>query len=506
VKARLTTLDQCRIILRAASWIVPLRARTEWRKEWDAELSCAWQISQAEARSAKRTGLRRRCCGAFLDAAWYRFNREDLRRRSEHWSRTPAVFLLALISALLLFLGGSGYLPRMRSILMPPPYADAQQIVTVSRTGVIDSAEWVVPYSWVKIWRRQGQVLEGVAAYDWRPKQSVLATGGRRVSVASVQVEDGLLGVFGVKLLLGRTSPPDKPEGCRNCLVLSYQAWRRNFSGDPNILQKRATIDGQQAIILGVLPERFWFPSDDVGVLRLADEGSFSADKPVGVVARLRPRITERWAEWQLARSISNRSGEPFSGSFVQVWRVQDRVRQPLTSYGLTLCLSLVVMAVVVGSGRLNLLPQRWGAGAACRWWAFFATKTSLFLLILLAGVVEFTPEPYVFPRGKTTLILESVSLWIFSIGCVFLLWWSLIDQQRRCRVCLQRLALPAYIGRSGCLLLSWAGTELVCAAGHGLLHVTETDVCWLNPAQWTQLDESWKPLFAEKLESEVLG
>jgi len=47
--------------------------------------------------------------------------------------------------------------------------------------------------------------------------------------------------------------------------------------------------------------------------------------------------------------------------------------------------------------------------------------------------------------------------------------------------------------------LLSWAGTELVCAQGHGLLHITETDVCWLDPAQWTQLDESWEPLFAGK-------
>jgi hypothetical protein len=111
-----------------------------------------------------------------------------------------------------------------------------------------------------------------------------------------------------------------------------------------------------------------------------------------------------------------------------------------------------------------------------------------------------------VFPPGKTTLIVESVSLWIFSVGCVFMLWWSLTDQQSRCRVCLRRLALPAHIGRSGCLLLSWVGTELACPEGHGLLHVTETDVCWLDPTQWTRLDESWESLFSEESKSEVFG
>jgi hypothetical protein len=371
-------------------------------------------------------------------------------------------------------------------------------MATVSRTGVIDSADWVVPYSWVSIWRRQRQVVEGVAAYSAQPQESLVIIGAKRSHIGLVEVESNLLQVFGVKPLLGPTFPL-AGASCHNCLVLSYQAWRHDFRGDPNILQEKAAINGQDAVVIDVLPERFWFPTDDVGVLRLGDENSFSAAKPVGVVARLRPGVTERQAEWNLARSISNGTGEPFSASAIQVWPLQERVRQPLTSYGLALGISLLVMTTLLWSGRMNLLPQRRGAGAACRWWTFFASKTALLVLMLLAAVVEFTPEPYIFPRGRATLIVESGSLWIFSVGCVFLLWWSLMDQQRRCRACLRKLALPARIGRSGCLLLSWAGTELVCAQGHGLLHITETDVCWLDPAQWTQLDESWEPLFAGK-------
>jgi hypothetical protein len=505
VKVPLTTLSQCKLILRAASWILPRRARAEWLREWEAELASAWQNSQTKGPSPSGSRLRWRCCGAFLDAAWYRCNREALCHASKHWSQTPIFLLLALVSGLLLFAVASGDLSRMRSIVLKPPYADPERIATVSRTSVISSAQWVVRYSWVEIWRTHQQALEGIAAYSWRPDGSLLVIGGQHTNVASVRVEDSLFQVFGVKPLLGRTFRRNDAEGSQNCLVLSYETWRRNFSRDPDILQKKATIDGHEAMIIGVLPEGFWFPSNEVGVWRLADNRSFSGDS-VGVVARLRPRVSERWAEWALQRDVSNITGEPFWGSSLQVWPVQERIRQPLVSYAIALCITLLVMTGVIFSGRLNLRPQRIGTVAACRWWSFFATKSLLLLLTLLAAVVEFTPEPYVFPRGKTTLIVESVSLWIFSIGCVFMLWWSITDQQSRCRVCLRRLVLPAHIGRSGCLLLSWAGTELVCPEGHGLLHVSETDVCWLDPAQWTRLDESWQLLFSENSESEVLG
>lgn len=390
MKAQLTTLSQCRMILRAASWIVPRRARAEWRKEWEAELACAWQIAPKKGPSSAGIRLRWRCCGAFLDAAWYRCNRGDLRHTSKHWSQTPTFLLLALVSVLLLFACASGDLPRMRSILLRPPYGDPQRIATVSRTGLISSAEWVIPYSWVEIWRRHGEALEGVAAYSWRPHGSVVMIGGRHAKVASVRVEDSLFRVFGVKPLLGQTFQPSDAQCSHNCLLLSYETWRRNFFSDPNILQKKATIDRQEAMIIGVLPERFWFPDNDVGVWRLADRTSFSGDA-VGVVVRLRPRVSERWAEWALQRDISNMAGEPFWDSSLQVWPVQERIRQPLISYTMALCITLLVMTPVIWSGRLNLRPQCAEAVGACRWWSFFGTKSFLLLLILLAAVVELT-------------------------------------------------------------------------------------------------------------------
>src|SRR5262245_54924512 len=115
------------MILRAASWIVPRRARTEWLREWEAELVSAWQVSPTDGSTFAGNRLRRRCCGAFLDAAWYRCNREDLRQVSRRWSQTPSFLLLTLVSTLLLFALASSELLRMRSILLKPPYPDPQR-------------------------------------------------------------------------------------------------------------------------------------------------------------------------------------------------------------------------------------------------------------------------------------------------------------------------------------------------------------------------------------------
>lgn len=497
MRAWLSVVGQCRMILHAASFLVPRRLRADWLKEWEAEV--AWRASSSDPGE-----LRARCWGAFLDAAWHRYNREQLSEIVEDWARMPVTLLLLLAATLGLVVFASGGLPRMRSILLSPSYDDTALMATVSRKGVISSAEWVVPYSWIEIWRENRQAIHGVAAYTWKPMVTALAVDRRQAKVRSVRVEDSLFQVFQVKPLLGRIFPSEAQRS-HPCVLLSYETWRREFSSDRAILRKKAKLDGQEAEIIGVLPQGLWFPSSEIGLWRLESKQSF-VGKLVGVVVRLQHHDAERWTEWALERDVSNMTGESFSVSSLQVWSIQDRIRQPLMSYMLALFVTVLVVTAFLCSGRLKLRSQRASPANALRWWSFLIVKSVLLLSVLLGAVVELTSEPYVFPSSEATFIIESVSLWAFSIGSLFLLWWSLVDQQSRCRVCLRKLVLPASIGRSGCQLLSWVGTELACPEGHGLLHLTETDVSWVDPARWTELDESWESLFSEKAKSQVFG
>jgi hypothetical protein len=64
--------------------------------------------------------------------------------------------------------------------------------------------------------------------------------------------------------------------------------------------------------------------------------------------------------------------------------------------------------------------------------------------------------------------------------------------------VCLCKLSHPARVGEASRNFLAWHGTELMCADGHGLLHVPELPTCWFATQRWMYLDASWSALFAK--------
>ena len=79
---------------------------------------------------------------------------------------------------------------------------------------------------------------------------------------------------------------------------------------------------------------------------------------------------------------------------------------------------------------------------------------------------------------------------------CILAFRWILIDQRRRCPVCLRLLSEPVRVGQASMSFLGWSGTELMCARGHGLLHVPEFPTSWFSTQRWLYLDASWSGLF----------
>jgi hypothetical protein len=166
---------------------------------------------------------------------------------------------------------------------------------------------------------------------------------------------------------------------------------------------------------------------------------------------------------------------------------VAARVRSVLWSFSLG-----VGLATLLILPSLRLRMPSWNPRAA----AFFAAKTGLLLAAVLLAGIEFTHATSITMLGGTDTLTEPLSTWLFMLGSMGVLVWSIADQRRRCRVCLRRLAMATQVGCPGCLLLDWAGTELVCIEGHGMLHVPDMAACWQEPDRWTSLDDSWQELF----------
>jgi hypothetical protein len=116
--------------------------------------------------------------------------------------------------------------------------------------------------------------------------------------------------------------------------------------------------------------------------------------------------------------------------------------------------------------------------------WIFLAAKFALVLPIVLFGTLD------VF-----SLIAIHLQPHVLFFGSVIGFRWVLVDQRRRCPVCLRVLTNPTPIGEPSRTLLEWYGTELVCTRGHGLLHVPEIRNSY-SEQRWLRLDSSWSSLF----------
>jgi hypothetical protein len=459
-------------LIRCASLLVPARLRGEWSREWLAELYFL------RARSAGDVQLVEFARGAFQDAVWHTQSVWD-REAFAHQAQSAGFCLVSLLVAIVLIGMVSGFFAMTRTVLLPLPYRDSARIATVSQRGAALTTRSAVRATSVRLWQKESRLLEGVASYSWKT-ESVKDAAGRAKPVLSARVSKNFFSLLGVHAKL---------DDCDGCVVLSYDFWQRELGGKPITPEMRLVLNGSSGgryRVAGVLEKGFWFLSRRIAVWQLVSPAGVEGAR-TGAVVRLRPDVTGAEVERELSAILQRNGAINTWDTLMEVSPLPNRVRSVFGSFGLALGLAIVV---AMASSRLRL--PRWNPRAAL----FFAAKTLLLLAVVLLAGLEFTRAASITMLGGTDLAAEPLSVWLFLLGCTGVLAWSVRDQRSRCRVCLRRLGLPTRVGCPGCLLLDWAGTELVCVEGHGMLHVPEMVSCWHEPEHWTSLDDSWQGLF----------
>ncbi|HUP03692.1 MAG TPA: hypothetical protein VMU19_06870 [Bryobacteraceae bacterium] len=129
------------------------------------------------------------------------------------------------------------------------------------------------------------------------------------------------------------------------------------------------------------------------------------------------------------------------------------------------------------------------------RYWSYFAAKLALaaaILYALLRWIVRFWPAeahpPPIAPlRDASGILVYNIVLMGWVLLCAAALALIVIDQFRRCRVCLRRLRMPLETGSwSGVLLTGRPRTEYICPYGHGTLRQEELGISGLRLPEWT--------------------
>lgn len=208
----------------------------------------------------------------------------------------------------------------------------------------------------------------------------------------------------------------------------------------------------------------------------------------LGVIGRLKPGVTPAAAQRdlrQLAQIFRHFHGRyPFPEA--DIMPLVPRLRQPFVTYG-TICavaISLPMIAILVGM----VAEFRKRRQIRARYWAYFAAKAVLFPLTVALAILEFSPVTSLTITGGTSFMAEPFLTWLYIVLCLGWIRWCLVDQYRRCRVCLQRLHLPVRVGMLGAVILDTAGTEVACQEGHGALYMPEESSDYLVTGGWNDL------------------
>ncbi len=222
--------------------------------------------------------------------------------------------------------------------------------------------------------------------------------------VVGQRIHATLLPALGVEPALGTWfTEADDPATAARKLILSHRLWQQRFGGDPAVIGRLVRLDGQEATVVGVMPEefefldaatQFWTPS------RWSEATMASPSRMLVVAARLKPGVTVQQAQAEmnvLAASLATEFPRTNKGWNIRLESIHDaytwRTREPLLMLqGVVALVLLIACANVVGL----LLAQA-------------STRKREFAMRLALGS----------SRGRLVRQLFAESALLASIGCV---------------------------------------------------------------------------------------
>lgn len=197
-----------------------------------------------------------------------------------------------------------------RLMFRPLPYADPAQLVQLHQSVLppMDTAP-ASPVILGEVSLAIAQRTQAFSGVAWAEGFSVPTSlvAGQPPLIFSVATSN-ILDVLGVRPVLGRGFVSDDAVSATRSVVLTYEAWQRQFGGSKDVLGARWGTGNWAYQVIGVLPPGFLLPSarfmercDGLfarsGVWVNAIPGAMS----VGAVARLRPGVSIDAAEAEIA-------------------------------------------------------------------------------------------------------------------------------------------------------------------------------------------------------------
>ncbi len=194
---------------------------------------------------------------------WFQQIGQDAQYGARVLFRNPG-FALAAVLMLALGIGLNG---AVGSVINAEFFKGFQRIdnkrivyVTSQKNGRYTGVSWPD----FQDWRSQVKSFDGMGAVA-DLEITLTHPGGPGEHYLATRVTANAFEVLGVKPILGRDfASSDEVSGAGPVAILSYKFWESRYGKDPGIIGRRLYFDGGTTTVIGVMPEGFSFPQDQI--------------------------------------------------------------------------------------------------------------------------------------------------------------------------------------------------------------------------------------------------
>src|SRR5689334_13396158 len=191
----------------------------------------------------------------------------DVRFGLRMLARNPGFTAVAIITMALGLGANTALFSVVNGVMLKSlPFKEPDRLVFVLETNAKFPAPGVSASSLnYRDWKEQSHSFESLAARQGFAGN--LTSSERPEKILGEKVTWDYFPTLGVAPLAGRgfTQEEDKP-GAPTVLLLSHGLWRRRFGGAPGIVGKAIPFNGQNATVVGIMPNdyrptvEFWTP------------------------------------------------------------------------------------------------------------------------------------------------------------------------------------------------------------------------------------------------------
>ena len=181
----------------------------------------------------------------------------DLRHAWRGLRRTPVITATVVLTLGLGVGASTAVFSVVHAVLLQPlPYPEPDQLVELfeenHKAGSLTRASALNYQSWAE----RSRSFEAIGAFG--STGLTLTDGGDPELLGGSVVTASLFNVLGVRPIVGRTlQPEDEQEAAARVVVLGESLWRSRFGGDPHIVGRSMTLDGEPYQVVGVMPRAF---------------------------------------------------------------------------------------------------------------------------------------------------------------------------------------------------------------------------------------------------------